>query len=89
MVQKDGFKPYHREQTFPLPPLEEFVPPNLSARIISAAVDKLDLTNLYNRYNTTVGQNAFDPQMLVKVIFYSTFEGIFISREIETKLLTH
>jgi len=51
MVQKDGFKPYHREQTFPLPPLEEFVPPNLSARIISAVVDKLDLTNLYNRYN--------------------------------------
>jgi len=81
MVQKDGFKPYHPGQTFLLPlSLEEFVPPNHSARIISAVVDKLDLTNLYNMYNTTVGQNAFDPQMLVKVLFYSTFEGIFSSR---------
>ncbi|MDR9816990.1 MAG: hypothetical protein RJR34_09500 [Candidatus Methanoculleus thermohydrogenotrophicum] len=84
MVQKDGFKPYHQGQTFPLPlSLEEFVPPNHSARIISAVVDKLDLTNLYNMYNTTVGQNLLDPQMLVKVLFYSTFEGIFSSREIE------
>lgn len=89
MVQKDGFKPYHEGQTFLLPlSLEEFVPPNHSARIISAVVDKLDLTNLYNMYNTTVGQNAFDPQMLVKVLFYSTFEGIFSSREIENKLHT-
>ena len=89
MVQKDGFKPYHQGQTFLLPlSLEEFVPPNHSARIISAVVDKLDLTNLYGMYNTTVGQNAFDPQMLVKVLFYSTFEGIFSSREIENKLHT-
>ncbi|MGB4172527.1 MAG: hypothetical protein WBJ88_02035, partial [Candidatus Methanoculleus thermohydrogenotrophicum] len=42
MVQKDGFKPYHQGQTFLLPlSLEEFVPPNHSARIISAVVDKL------------------------------------------------
>jgi hypothetical protein len=89
MVQKDGFKPYHQGQTFLLPlSLEEFVPPNHSARIISAVVDKLDLTNLYNMYNTNVCQNAFDPQMLVKVLFYSTFEGIFSSKEIENKLHT-
>lgn len=48
----------------------------------------MDLTGLYNTYNTTVGQNAFDPRMLVKVLFYSTFQGVFSSREIESKLNT-
>jgi transposase len=89
MVQKQGFKPYHQGQTFLLPlSVEEFIPAHHSARIISAVVDKMDLTDLYNTYNTTVGQNAFDPRMLVKVLFYATFQGVFSSREIESKLHT-
>jgi len=89
MVQKDGFKPYHQGQTLLLPlSVEEFIPSHHSARIISAVVDKMDLTHLYNTYNTTVGQNAFDPRMMVKVLFYATFQGVFSSREIENKLHT-
>jgi len=89
MVQKEGFKPYHQGQTFLLPlSLEEFIPADHNARIINAVVDKMDLTNLYNTYDTTTGQNAFDPQMLVKVLFYATFQGEFSSRGIENKLHT-
>ncbi len=74
MVQKEGFKPYHQGQTFLLPlSLEEVIPADHNARIISAVVDKMDLTNLYNTYDTTTGQNAFDPQMLVKYSFMPPF----------------
>jgi len=89
MVQVDGFKPYHQGQTMLLPlSVSDFVPDNHKARFISAVVDKMDLTNLYTTYCTTNGQNAYDPRMLVKVLFYSTFMGIFSSREIENKLHT-
>jgi transposase len=89
MIQMDGFKPYHQGQTLLLPlSFEDIVPANHKARLISAVVDKMDLTNLYSTYCTTTGQNAYDPRMLVKVLFYSTFMGIFSSREIENRLHT-
>ncbi|MEG3055271.1 MAG: IS1182 family transposase [Methanoculleus sp.] len=89
MVRVDGFKPYNQEQTMLLPlSLDEFIPAGHKARIISAVVDRLDLSRLYNTYCTTVGQDAYDPRMLVKVLFYATFLGIFSSREIESHLHT-
>lgn len=89
MSQKDGFKPYNQGQTMLLPlSLEEFVPAGHKARIISAVVDKMDLTCLYSSFCTDNGQNAYDPRMLTKVLFYATFMGIFSSREIENKLYT-
>jgi hypothetical protein len=59
MVRVDGFKPYNQEQTMLLPlSLDEFIPAGHKARIISAVVDRLDLSRLYN----IVGLNhvAFD-----------------------------
>ncbi len=48
MVRIDGFKPYHQEQTMLLPlSLDEFIPANHKARVISAIVDHLDLSALY------------------------------------------
>ena len=49
--------------------LDEFIPAGHRTRIISAVVDRLDLNRLYNTYCTTVGQDAYDPRMLVKVLF--------------------
>ena len=89
MAQMNGFKPYHQGQEMLLPlSLEEFVPPDHKAHIISAVVDKMDLSCLYSSFCTDNGQNAYDPRMLTKVIFYATFTGIFSSREIENRLLT-
>ena len=89
MVRNVGFKPYHQEQTLLLPlSLDEFIPANHNARVISAIVDQLDLSDLYATYCTTTGQNAYDPRMLVKVLFYATYKGIFSSRAIENELHT-
>ncbi len=89
MVRHVGFKPYHQEQTLLLPlSLDEFIPANHKARIISAIVDRMDLSALYATYCTTTGQNAYDPRMLIKVLFYATFQGIFSSRAIENELHT-
>jgi len=89
MVRNVGFKPYHQEQTLLLPlSLDEFIPANHNARVISAIVDQLDLSDLYATYCTTTGQSAYDPRMLVKVLFYATYKGIFSSRAIENELHT-
>jgi len=89
MAQRDGFKPYNQGQTMLLPlSVEEFVPAGHKARIISAVVDKMDFSVLYSSYCTDNGQNAYDPQMLTKVLFYATFMGIFSSREIDNELNT-
>lgn len=89
MAQRKGFKPYHQGQImlFPLS-VEEFVPADHKARIISAVVDKMDLSFLESAYCTDNGQNAYDPKMLTKVLFYATFMRIFSSREIENNLNT-
>lgn len=68
--------------------LDEFIPSDHKARVVNAIVDKMDLSRLYATYCTTNGQNAFDPRMLVKILFYATFIGTFSSREIESKLHT-
>ena len=89
MAQREGFKPYHQGQTMLLPlSVEEFVPADHKARIISVVVDKMDLSALYSSYCTDNGQNAYDPRMLTKVLFYATFMGIYSSREIENELNT-
>ena len=89
MAQRDGFKPYNQGQTMLLPlSVEEFVPAGHKARVISAVVDKMNLSVLYSTYCTDNGQNAYDPRMLTKVLFYATFMGIFSSREIENELNT-
>lgn len=89
MVRIDGFKPYHQGQTLLLPlSLDDFIPANHKARVISAIVDQLDLSGLYATYCTTTGQNAYDPRMLTKVLFYATFQGIFSCRTIEHELHT-
>jgi len=61
---------YHQEQTMLLSlSVVDFIPQNHKARVISALVDKMDLSPLYSIYCTTNGQNAYDPRMLVKLLF--------------------
>ena len=82
MAQRQGFKSYHQGQAMLLPlSVEEFVPADHKARIINAVVDKMDLSVLYSSCCIDNGQNAYDPKMLTKVLFYATFMGIFSSRE--------
>lgn len=54
---------------------------------ISDAVDAMDLGRFIDRYGADgPGNQAFDPQMMVKVLLYSYATGTFSSRKIASKL---
>ena len=78
------FKEYDQNQLFLLPPnLAEWVPEDHVARFISDVVDMLDLSALNNSYAGALGQPAYEPRMILKVVFYSFSRGVFSSRKIE------
>lgn len=81
------FKDYSQDQisyTFLTPAklLEETHP----ARLVSKIVDYLDLEEIYNCYKD-VGNDAYHPKMMLKVLFYSYLTGIFSSRKMEDNLI--
>ena len=78
---------YTPEQLLLLPPnLEELLPEGHLARIISLAVDKLDINNIIRKYNSIEGRPAYHPAMMLKIIFYSYTKGIRSSRQIAKNL---
>lgn len=81
-----SFKLYSQNQITFLPPaLSDLVPQNHLARVVSEVVDSLDLTSFYSEYSDE-GCSAYNPTMLLKVIFYSYAVGIRSSRKIAKKL---
>lgn len=80
------FKKYDQKQCFLLPySLDDFVPPGSPARTVSEVVDMLDLSVFESKY-TVLGQRAYDPGMMLKVLFYAYFNGVTSSRSIADKL---
>ena len=78
------FKEYNQNQLFLLPPdLSEWVPEDHVARFISDLVDMLDLSAIRESYLGALGQPAYEPSMVLKVVFYSFSRGVFSSRKIE------
>jgi len=56
MVQMDGFKSYHQEQTMVLSLcVVDLIPQNHKTRVISAVINKIDLSPLYSTYCTING----------------------------------
>lgn len=83
------FKEYHQSQVFLLPPsLDDFVPENHEARIISEVVDTMDLSPLLARYGGG-GAPAYHPAMMLKVIIYAYSREIYSSRRIAQELKTN
>ena len=80
------FKPYNQHQAQLLPPsLAECLPRDHFAFLVNEAVDGLDLKELENSYGTG-GAPAYDPRMMVKVLFYGYSQGVASSRRIEMSL---
>lgn len=80
------FKKYDQKQCFLLPlSLDDFVPPGSPARTVSEVVDLLDLSAFEAEYSV-LGQHAYDPRMMLKILFYSYFNGVTSSRAIADKL---
>jgi transposase len=80
------FKSCSSDQLFLLPPsLEDLVPEDSLARVISEVVDYLDLTQLYQKYSHD-GCPAYHPKMLLRILFYAYSNGIQGSRKIALRL---
>jgi len=77
------FRPYDQKQAFLLPPsLSEFLDEDHPAHVINDIVDRLDLSRLESRYGN-LGQPAYHPRMMVKVILYGFTAGVFSSRKLQ------
>ena len=77
------FRPYDQKQAFLLPPsLSEFLDQDHPAHVINDIVDRLDLSRLESRYGN-MGQPAYHPRMMVKVILYGFTAGVFSSRKLQ------
>lgn len=80
------FKPYIQSQGQLLPPsLEESIAPDHLARLISHAVDQMDISSIEKLYSMN-GQHAYHPRMLLKVLIYGYASGIRSSRKLADKL---
>lgn len=77
------FRPYRQSQAFLLPPsLHDFVDEDHPAHVVNDLVDQLDLSALEARYGN-LGQPAYHPRLMVKVILYGFSVGVFSSRKLE------
>lgn len=80
------FKPYVQSQGQLLPQsLEESIASDHLARLISHAVDQMDISSIEKLYSNE-GQHAYHPRMLLKVLIYGYASGIRSSRKLADKL---
>ena len=77
------FKEYNQNQTMLLPPnITDWIPKDHKCFIINEIVNKLNISCVEDTYSDN-GAPAYNPRMLVKIIFYSYIKGIRSSRKIE------
>jgi len=77
------FKAVDRETIYLFPPsVQDWLPERHLARFVVDVVSKLDLHEL-KMPCTGVGSEAFNPEMLLALLFYGYATGIFSSRELE------
>jgi transposase len=76
------FRPYNQTEPFLFPPvLEELISAEHPAHMINDLVEKLDLSVLMNRYGD-MGQPAYVPKLMLKIILYGFSVGVFSSRKL-------
>jgi transposase len=79
------FKYADRETPFMFPPnMEDWLPEGHLARFIVDIVSRLDISDIRSSYSEqTKGQQAYEPAMMVSLIFYCLITGILSSRKME------
>jgi len=77
------FKASNRNQPFLLPPsIQDWLPQEHLARFIVEIVEQLDLSKIQSQYSGR-GKDAYNPQVMLSLLFYGYATGIFSSRKIE------
>ena len=76
-----------REQALLLPPsLLDWVPPDHLVWTVLASVEEMDLSGFYGVYRPDGhGRPAYDPKVVVALLFYACAQGIRSSRAIERR----
>ena len=77
------FKSSNRNQPFLLPPsIQDWLPQEHLARFIVETVEQLDLSKIESQYSGK-GKDAYNPQVMLSLLFYGYATGVFSSRKIE------
>lgn len=80
------YKSYNPNDNLLLPPsLGDFLPKNHAARVVSAIIDRLDISKIEAGYKGG-GTSSYNPRMLLKVIVYAYLNNVYSGRQME-KLL--
>jgi transposase len=79
------FMHYDQNQSLLLPPsLAECLPEDHISFVISDVVNNLDLSEVEKGY-TEEGHPAYNPKMMIKILFYGYTQGVRSSRKLENK----
>lgn len=77
------FKPYEQHQGMLfLPSFEELIPPDHLVRLVSRAIDGMQLDTLLHAYQGG-GASNYHPKMLLKVLVYGYIDRLYSSRRLE------
>lgn len=80
------FKSYNQQQSMLLPPsLSSCLPDDHICFVLNDIVDNMDLKAILATYSD-MGSPAYDPRLLIKVLFYGYIQGVRSSRKLEAKL---
>jgi transposase len=83
------FKQNNQHQIMAFPPtLEELISSDHPVRVVSAVLDKVDITALINQYRPG-GTSSYHPRMLLKVLVYAYINNVYSSRKIEECVSNH
>lgn len=85
-MAKLAIKSDNQNQIMLFPPsLDELIPSNHVVRIVSAVIDRLDISEILSTYKGG-GNSCFDPRMMLKVLIYAYLNNVYSSRKIERML---
>ena len=85
-MAKLAIKSDNQNQIMLFPPsLDELIHSNHVVRIVSAVIDRLDISEILSTYRGG-GNSCFDPRMMLKVLIYAYLNNVYSSRKIERML---
>ena len=86
-MAKVTFKSYNPNDNLLLPPcLGDYLPKNHNARVVSAIIDRLDISEIESGYKGG-GASSYNPRMLLKVIVYAYLNNVYSGRKMEKLLV--
>jgi len=87
-MSMDKFKPYDINEIYLLPPsVNEFIPEDHLARVISEIVEQINTSEIESKYSK-LGQKSYHPKLILKTLFYGYCIGVRSGRKIATKCET-